>query len=204
MKYIKSMFAGATLALAAFTHTAQATEILCSDPSLNNVTISDSFVSSCLGSGVGNINGNPANDAFLLLDNSWTFVSKVDGSGNVGDFGLTYTQQDITGTTPKDSEGDFSFDASFWDTNDIGAIGFKFGTGNEPDEWFVFELNDQVTSGHWFFDNVLVPGFNKKGNGLSHINLYSREAIPVSEPGMLILMLLGLSGMALNRLKKKA
>lgn len=183
----------------------QAGMIQCSeDSSKNHMKIDSGTVSACLASGVGNINGNPTHDGFLQNYSDYELASKSDGSNL---FSLTYTQSD----KPNQDKGTWSFDESFWDTYAFGAIGFKFGTGNQPDMWFIYELVPGVTSGLWQFINVF-----GKGGGLSHVNLYGIlgdfttvgdeptpiiTTNPVPEPGTAGLMLasLGLLGMSLYR-----
>ena len=162
---------------------AQAAAILCEDPSLNHMYVDDSQVSSCLGAGEGNINGNVNTDDFYAeIGSTDIWLDAGDGS---------FTQDGDMGT--------WSIAVDFWDTNDSGAIGFKFGTGNQPDEWFVYELIDGVTSGDWEFVNVF-----GKGGGLSHIQVYSGLPQEVSEPGTLAILGLGILAVGLVRRRKSA
>jgi len=125
-----------------------------------------------------------------------TFLTNAAGSGwtNVSaGAGLSFTQTGDTGT--------WSFNASAWSQYADLAIGFKFGTGNRPDEWFVFSLADLISSGDWSFFNV-----GGRGGGLSHLELYAsgtRNSVP--EPGTLGLLGLGLAGIAAGiRRRRKA
>ncbi|GAB4233301.1 MAG: hypothetical protein Kow00109_06020 [Acidobacteriota bacterium] len=161
--------------------------VVCQDVSLNHMSVDNSYVSACLGSGTGNLTGNPSNDPFLTsaAGAGYFTVTKSDDPSPL--FSLAFTQSGSTGT--------WSFDSSFWSTYSSAAIGFKFGTGNEADEWFVYSLQPGNTSGDWKFVNV----FNK-GGGLSHVNLYATRA-SVPEPASLTLLGLGLlaSGLLLRR-----
>jgi hypothetical protein len=153
----------------------------------NYMGVDDSQVSACLGAGVGNIGQGGGNDEFL---------SSAAGAGwsNVSDdFTLDFGQTNGSGT--------WSFDSSAWDSYANLAIGFKFGTGNQPDEWFVYSLQDLVSSGDWEFFNV-----HRRGGGLSHLVLYASGERTVPEPGTLGLLGLGLAGMAagLRRRRKTA
>ena len=161
-----------------------AAPITCIDPNNNHMEISDTQVSACLDAGVGNITGNPKNDLFITgVGSAYTSAGKTDGANP---YNIYYTQTNGTGT--------WGFDSTFWDTNSMAAIGFKFGTGNQPDEWFVYQVNDGVSSGQWTFNNVF-----KTGGGLSHVNLYSVHSVP--EPGTLLLFGAGLlaTGVAARR-----
>ncbi|MDC0663994.1 PEP-CTERM sorting domain-containing protein [Marinobacter sp. SS21] len=185
-KVITSTLAG-LLAGIIYTGSALAAPVLCNDDgdaTRNRMSIDDSQVSACLASGVGNLTGNPANDLFLNSAEGagYTTASKSDDSNP---YNLMFTQNNGSGT--------WSFDSSFWDDNDAGAIAFKFGTGNNPDEWFVYSLQDGVSSGDWSFLNVFA-----RGGGLSHVTLYATSAV-VSEPATLALLGLGLMGFAFTR-----
>jgi hypothetical protein len=161
---------------------AGAVPVLCEDVNLNHMLVDSSYVQSCIDAGVGNI-GNGQNDDFLNAGNTgWTDIT---GDASF----ISFTQNGSTGT--------FSFDSSLWDDNGSIALGFKFGTGNQPDEWFVYLLQDLVSSGTWEFVNVFGTG-----GGLSHITLYGGEGTTVPEPATLLLFGLGLLSLGFARRKK--
>ena len=166
---IRILAGTALLALSQWIHAA---EVICTDPSINHMIIEDLEVSACLASGIGNINGNPANDSFLLgAGSGLTLVSKTDSANP---FNIQINQTSQTGDS---SDGTWSVDASLWTTYADAQLGFKLGTGNQPDEWFVYELVAGVTSGTWQFVNAFGTG-----GGYSHANLYSTETPFVPDP----------------------
>lgn len=175
---------------------------VCSDESKNHMTIDSSWATSCIDSGIGNISGNAtSNDAFLANYPSWSFIEKSeekkDQDGNEYiEHGSIYDLFYTPGQGDKDSiSGTWSVSSTFWNDYSSAALGFKFGTGDTHDEWFVFELAQGVTSGNWTFISTLA----NKG-GLSHINLYSTSPIEqVSEPVTIALFGLGLAGLGFAR-----
>lgn len=175
-----------TLVLAMlFISNSNATVVECDDTAKNYMQIDSSTVNSCLDSGTGNINGNVMNDAWLTTTGAgYVLVSKDDASNP---FNIITTQNGSVGT--------WSIDASYWNSYNSAALGFKFGTGNKADEWFIFDLVVNATSGDWKFINT----FNT-GGGLSHTNLYSNsQPTDLAEPAALALFGLSLLGLALAR-----
>ena len=198
-KLLTALGSVAALSMFAWSGTAGATAVNCDVDAPNGknyMQVDSSKVVACLDAGVGNINGNPGTDAFLLAGG--TAAGWVDA----GDGG--WSQSGSTGT--------WTIDGSLWNSYPAGtslAIGFKFGTGNKPDEWFVYRLAYGVTSGDWSFFNL-----GGTGGGLSHVGLYKDECVPgttgcrppdeVPEPASLGLLGLGLLGLGLGRRKIRA
>jgi hypothetical protein len=179
MKACKKLAAGLLAALC-IGGTASAADILCENPLLNHMLVDSSYVSACLDAGTGNLTGNPLNDLFINGVGA--------GYGFIGE--TSWSQSGDTGT--------FSLSPALWGAYDSIAIGFKFGTGNQPDEWFVYALNDGVSAGIWTFVNVF-----ERGGGLSHVNLYGiTGGNNVPEPGVLGLLGLGLAMVGLMRRRK--
>ena len=125
LKAVRMCASAIVMASVLFASHANAGLIACKDVSKNYMQISDAYVSSCVDAGVGNINGNAQTDDFLLAD---------PGTGFVGISGGSFVQ--LTKTSSK-TTGTFSLDPNLWNTwNDL-LIGFKFGTGGNPDQWFI-------------------------------------------------------------------
>ena len=199
MKTVKlTLGTGAGAALLVLGFSAHAATIVCdidAPNAKNYMEISDSQVSSCIDAGQGTLSGNNSGgnpDEFLSspAGADYETVSKSDGTNP---FNITYDQ----------GAGTWSFDASAWDIfapsgTDL-VLGFKWGTGNTPDEYFLFELVQGVSSGTFLWFPLAVPGSGE--GGLSHMNLYANEADPpdVPEPATLALLGLGLLGFGLTR-----
>jgi hypothetical protein len=154
-----------TVFLGFLSTTANAVPILCKTASNNHMKVDG--VSACVDAGLGNINGNPKTDVFL--------TSGGTAAGYVGaGVHSSFTQTGNTGT---------------WTiASSVDAIGFKFGTGNTADEWFIYDLLPGVTTGSWEF--VLCPTCN--GGGLSHMVTYNLA------PAILGVMGIGLMGMVFS------
>lgn len=192
----KAISGAAAVAVAAvcYTGAVSAATISCKDLEQNYMTMSSTLVTGCLDAGPGNI-GNGQNDDFLngSAGAGWTDI----GDGTFDQ--LTQTQSASTGT--------FAFDSSLWQDWLSLAIGFKFGTGDQPDEWFVFQLDDDVFSGAWNFVNTF-----GKGGGLSHVEVYGMDRTTpppppppgsVPEPTTLALFGLSLLGIGFARRRSK-
>jgi len=155
----------------------------------NYMRIDDTQAANCRLSGAGNgqagnIGQAAHNDPYLnsAAGAGWTNVSA--GAG------LSFTQSGNTGT--------WSFNSSLWSQYANLAIGFKFGTGGRPDEWFVYTLQDLVSSGNWQFYNM-----GGRGGGLSHLVLYANGDRTVPEPGTLGLLGIGLAGIAAGARRRR-
>ena len=161
--------------------TANATPILCQTVVNNHMFMDSTEASACVDAGVGNINGNTTTDDFLT--SGGTAAGYVDAG-----VAATYT-------TDGTEYGTWSI------TSAVDAIGFKFGTGNTADEWFIYDLVADTLSGDWTFIDVLAPG--KGGDRLSHIQTYNK-ATSVPEPSIVLLLATGLVVLGVARRKVSA
>jgi len=168
---------------------------------LNYMVIADPTpVTDCLDAGVGNINGNPMNDAFLTGGGTalgYVFLGKDDDGPNP----FNVFGNELAGG-PGGSSGEWGFDADAWDSYSALAIGFKFGTGQTGPSWFVFSGLDPESGSTWTFTNCTAPDCGMGGSGLSHTNLYGILATDVPEPGTLALFGTGLILIALRRRRR--
>jgi len=188
MNLRKKLTAIASLALVAALQTipANAIPVACQSVNNNHMFMDSWQAASCVDAGSGNLNGNAATDAFLLSNASLGYL----GIGSAD-----FLQVPVLSNT-LGSIGVFAFDDGLWNSWDSIAIGFKFGTGNRGDNWFVYELNQGVSEGLWGFVNYF-----HRGGGLSHVELYGVRAVP--EPATLGLLGAALLGFALLRRRRE-
>jgi hypothetical protein len=169
-----------------FSNTASA--VPCSDTTsgvFDNLTDLNSISMDCT-------DGTSANDKESILNagtgffniNTWVLLDKTDDlvDGGIG----------LTGGTAGDIAGDFSFNASVWDSYQDVIIVLKDGgsTIDKNIKWSAYLLMDGVSSGSWIFDGT---------KALSHLSVYAN---PVPVPAAVWLFasgLIGLVGVARKR-----
>lgn len=182
-----------------------ASVIECQDAT-NFMGMDDAYASKCLASG----DDNPAftsNDKNMFLKNpageGYTYLDKSEGATDnfegILDSELGYNQVDnnLGYEDPQwSSYGNWTFDSDLWASYDTIALGFKFGGSNDPDNWFVYEINPNTSQGTW--------AYSGSGDGLSNISVYGKNPVAVPEPGTLALLGLGVFGLALSRRKARS
>jgi hypothetical protein len=127
------------LAAVGYVAPASAVPVNCIDTTHDYMKVDSSLVSSCLAAGVGNIGQSGGNDPFLNAHSGWT---------NIGEG--AWTQLTRTGQTT----GHVHLRLVLLGRLPALAIGFKFGTGNQPDEWFVYTCSTDLLGG-WTFHQHL-------------------------------------------------
>lgn len=150
----------------------------------------------CLGSGTGNLSGNPADDpVYGLVGSGYVLIDKSDNttSGTIPNAALST----LTGSMTTGTSGSFSIAAPGY-TNLV--VGFHFGEGSPADaalnpDWFAYSLPGGTTEVDW---SILAGAGAGSNPGLSHVNLYGSPA-PVPVPAAVWLLGSALAGVVAIR-----
>lgn len=187
---LKPLFAAVMLSLfSPFTLANTITSDACA-PGARDFSVTANTVLGCLAVGTGNINGNPANDPFLVANPGWVLIDKSDDNSSGTNNGWLTGAPSLTSGL----SGTFNINLQAYTTFDDIAIGFKSGEGQLDPDWAIFALVDNTLTGTWSISGQ---------QALSHVNLYGRgtPSTDVPEPGTL--SLLGTAGLASIALRRR-
>lgn len=151
----------------------------------------------CLGSGTGNLTGNPASDpVYGLVSGGYVLIDKSDDttSGTIPNAALTT----VAGSMTAGTAGSFSISAPGYQNL---VVGFHFGEGSPSDaalnpDWFAYSLPNGTTRVDW---SILAGDGAKSNPGLSHVNLYGS---PVPVPAAVWLLGSALAGVMTVKRRK--
>jgi hypothetical protein len=133
-----------------------------------------------------------AGDLTALFGGTWTQVGELTASGSNGLLSLTGS-----GWNSGTADGSWSIDSSFWSTYGIALITMHVGGGQKDAvDNFEWVVTPEELDGSWSYIKLM-----GKGGGLSNIKLWGSgtPTIKVPESGTLVLLMLGLAGVAATR-----
>lgn len=144
----------------------------------------DSAVS-CV-TGTGNSTAATTDSEYPRAPYTWTTRGDIAGADGTDDLLTVSLTAGSWGSFP--AAGTWAIDSSFWTIYAEAAISLHVGNGDgDPDHW-TWLITPGETSGTWSYEKL-----SGGGGGLSNLHLYG----VVPEPSSAILLVIGLSGLAL-------
>lgn len=184
-----------TLVLSCWASAVFAGPIQC-QPSNQRVAILDSAIECKTASGPGNLNGSDQVSSYF--GGTWTKEGELTGNGTQGYLTINLTSGNWGDN--EDIEGEWFIDSSFWTKYGMAVIGMHVGNGNGNPDHFAWKIETGKTFGTFSYDDL-----DGEGGGLSNLFLWGSGVpttptnFPLPEPGMGMLMMIGLFAVFFTR-----